>query len=208
MNPANGLQGRVPLALVHDYYSHQAGGGVGSVFAGQRYQRGHGLGSFFGGLFRSAMPLITRGLRALGRQALSSGGEVLADVMQGQPLKESFMARARDGAHVLGGQLKRKLDDLQSGAGAKRLKLGGTYMVAGTRKHPHFFGRNARGQKGKTCSRRGGRVRKTISKRGKKQKKKKKVARRRKTSSKRTTDIFDSPGFILNRLPAYRMMAS
>src|SRR5258705_12709118 len=108
MNPSLGLQGRIPLALVHDYYAHQAGGGVGSVFAGQRYQRGHGLGSFFGGLFRSAMPLITRGLRALGRQALSSGGGGLTGGMEGQTPKESFMARGRGGDHVLWGQQKHK----------------------------------------------------------------------------------------------------
>jgi len=31
----------------HDYYIHQAGKGY-PVFAGRRYQRGHGLGSIFG----------------------------------------------------------------------------------------------------------------------------------------------------------------
>jgi hypothetical protein len=38
-----------------DYYIHQAGKGY-PVFAGRRYQRGHGLGSIFGGLFKAAMP--------------------------------------------------------------------------------------------------------------------------------------------------------
>jgi hypothetical protein len=32
-----------------DYYIHQAGKGY-PVFSGRRYQRGHGLGSIFGGL--------------------------------------------------------------------------------------------------------------------------------------------------------------
>jgi hypothetical protein len=37
-----------------DYYIHQAGKGY-PVFAGRRYQRGHGLGSIFEGLFKAAM---------------------------------------------------------------------------------------------------------------------------------------------------------
>src|SRR5258705_2176305 len=220
MNPTMGLQGRIPLALVHDYYAHQAGGGVGSVFAGQRYQRGHGLGSFFAGLFRSAMPLITRGLKALGRQALSTGGEVLSDVMQGEPLKASFAARSPDGAQILGGKLKRKIDEYQSGAGGKRLKLydSSSYMMAGTRKHPQFFARKSRGLPCKTRS--GGRIRKKVNKRKttlrrnqpkkkkkqkwnkkqqkkkrkkkkKKKKKQKKVTKRRRALRKIRGDIFD-----------------
>jgi hypothetical protein len=40
----------------HDYYLHQAGRGY-PVDVGTRYQRGHGLGSIFGSLFKSAVPL-------------------------------------------------------------------------------------------------------------------------------------------------------
>src|SRR5258705_10840125 len=196
MNLTRGFQGRVPVGLVHDYYNLQGGGGVGTVFVGQRYQRGSGLGSFFAGLFGSAMPLITRGLKALGRQALSSGGEVLADVMHGQPLRESFVSRTRDGAQILGGKLKRKLDEFQSGSGAKRLTPGEStsYMLVGTRKHPQFFARQSRGRKGQSS--RGDRVRKKEgkprkqhqpkkkqkkkeNKEKKQQQKKKKVVRRR-----------------------------
>src|SRR5258705_6897006 len=180
MNLTRGFQGRVPVGLVHDYYNLQGGGGVGTVFVGQRFQRGHGLGSFFDGLFRSAMPLITRGLQALGRQALSSGGEVLDDVMHGQPLRESFVSRTRDGAQILGGKLKLKLDEFQSGSGAKRLTQGDStsYMLAGTRKHPQFFARQSRGRQGQ--SRRGDRVRKKEGKPRKKHQQKKKKQKKQK----------------------------
>jgi hypothetical protein len=43
------------------------------VFAGRRYQRGHGLGSIFGGLFKAAMPLLKKGAKTLGREALKTG---------------------------------------------------------------------------------------------------------------------------------------
>jgi hypothetical protein len=43
------------------------------VFAGRRYQRGHGLGSIFGGLFKAAMPLLKKGAKTLEREALKTG---------------------------------------------------------------------------------------------------------------------------------------
>ena len=72
------------------YYIHQAGGGgsgggVGPIYSVPPFvQRGHGLGSLFGGLFRSIRPLFFSGLRtagkALGREALRTGGKILTDI--------------------------------------------------------------------------------------------------------------------------------
>jgi hypothetical protein len=60
---------RYDTKAYHDYYIHQAGKGY-PVFAGRRYQRGHGLGSIFGGLFKAAMPLLKKGAKTLEREAL------------------------------------------------------------------------------------------------------------------------------------------
>jgi hypothetical protein len=57
--------------ILNDYYIHQSGKGY-PVFAGRRYQRGHGLGSIFGGLFKAAMPLLKNGAKTLGREALKT----------------------------------------------------------------------------------------------------------------------------------------
>ena len=43
----------------HDYYLHQAGRGY-PVYVGTRYQRGHGLGSISGGLFKAAVPFLKK----------------------------------------------------------------------------------------------------------------------------------------------------
>ena len=67
----------------NDYYRRHAGGAL-PYFAGARYQRGHGLGSLFGGLLRSAMPLIER---ALGKGALKTGVRIADDVLSGQSIK-------------------------------------------------------------------------------------------------------------------------
>jgi hypothetical protein len=56
----------------HDNYIHQSGKRY-PVFAGRRYQRGHGLGSIIGGLFKAAMPLLKKGAKNLEREALKPG---------------------------------------------------------------------------------------------------------------------------------------
>ena len=76
----------------NEYYACQAGGAL-PYYAGAQYQRGHGLGNLFGGLLRSAMPLIKsmplikRGAVALGRGALKTGVRTADDVMSGQSIK-------------------------------------------------------------------------------------------------------------------------
>ena len=65
--------------LCDNYYLGQVGSG-GAAFAGARYQRGHGLGGIFIGLFRAATPLLKRGAMALVKQIIRSGSQVAKDV--------------------------------------------------------------------------------------------------------------------------------
>ena len=44
--------------------------GIPRVFAGSLYQRRHGIGSFFGGLFRKILPFLNKGARVVGKEAL------------------------------------------------------------------------------------------------------------------------------------------
>ena len=78
-----------------DYYARQAGGAL-PYFAGAPYQRGHGLGSLFGGLLRSAMPLIKRGAVALGKGALKTGVRIADYVLSGQSIKRAAKRRVTD----------------------------------------------------------------------------------------------------------------
>ena len=55
---------------------------------GRRYQRGHGLGSIFGGLFKAAMPLMKKGAKTLERQAFKTGLNIARDVVQGRNIKQ------------------------------------------------------------------------------------------------------------------------
>ncbi len=82
-----------------DYYINQAkqsGHGLGG-FQGVPYQRGNGLGSFFGRLFHSILPVAKRigksALKTIGQEALHMGTNVIGDLSDGTNVKESFKRR-------------------------------------------------------------------------------------------------------------------
>jgi hypothetical protein len=85
---------RYDTTAYHDYYIHQAAKGY-PVFAGRRYQRGHGLGSIFGELFKAAMPLLKKGAKTLEREALKTGLNIAGDVVQGRNSKQAAKSRLK-----------------------------------------------------------------------------------------------------------------
>ena len=93
-----------------DYYKNQAGNGM-TFYRGHRYQRGRG---WFGRLYSGAvLPL----LRYLGKKALSTGVDVVRDVVGGQNFKTSVKSRTRKAAVDA---VNDGFDKLQSGKGIKR----------------------------------------------------------------------------------------
>jgi len=67
--------------MYEDYYTNQHGDGM-PVFAGARRQRGHRLGSVFGGLLRNVLvPIAT--------SAIKSGIDVAGDMVRGKTFGES-----------------------------------------------------------------------------------------------------------------------
>ena len=85
---------RCDTKAYHNYYIHQAGKGY-PVFEGRRYQRGHGLGSIFEGLFKAAMPLLKNGAKTLGREALKTGLNIVGVVVQGRNIKQAAKSRLK-----------------------------------------------------------------------------------------------------------------
>lgn len=91
----------MPLDDFYDhYYVQQAGGGL-PVYGGVISQKGHGLGSILGGLFRGAIPLLKNVGKVVGRQVLKSGLNVANDVVSGANVKKSLKRRAAEGAMSL-----------------------------------------------------------------------------------------------------------
>ncbi|KAK3925216.1 hypothetical protein KUF71_002602 [Frankliniella fusca] len=72
---------------VTQYYLRQAGGG--QYYSGTTYQKGYGVGSWLGGLFRSVLPLLKSGAVAVGKEAARAGAHVLADVASGDNIRAS-----------------------------------------------------------------------------------------------------------------------
>ena len=83
-----------------DYYARQVGGAL-PYFTGARVQKGHGFGSLFSGLLRSAAPLIKRGALALGKRALTTGAQIAGDVVDGQSIKKATKRRATAAGRAL-----------------------------------------------------------------------------------------------------------
>src|SRR2546425_6412785 len=107
-------------SMYEDYYMQQSGSGL-PVFQGSRGQRGHGIGSVLSELFRSAVPMLKRGLATFGKHALKTGLEIAGDVSEGKSFKDS--ARDRIVPTLLPG-IKRfaeeELFNNQSGSGKRR----------------------------------------------------------------------------------------
>lgn len=108
----------MPCPYLH-YYSHQAGSGVGAIYKGAPYQRGHGIGSFLGGLFRSVLPLLKNGAKVVGKEALSAGVGLLSDMINVQPMDESVRSRFKTATSNLKRKADEKIDSIMRGSGYK-----------------------------------------------------------------------------------------
>lgn len=78
------------------YYLAQAGSGIGDFYSGPIYQRGYGIGSFLGGLFRSILPILKKGSIAVGKEILSSGSHFLNDIGNDVKPRDALRSRARE----------------------------------------------------------------------------------------------------------------
>ena len=101
------------------YYLNQAGTGVGPVFRGAPYQRGHGIGSWLSSIFRSVFPMLKSGAKTLGQEALNAGFGVLRDAITRKPLRESLKSRMREAGSNLMNVAEQKIDTMK-GSGYKR----------------------------------------------------------------------------------------
>lgn len=104
------------------YYVNQSGGGeIGPVYrASFRMQRGNGIGSFFRGLFRFVKPLLYSGAKAVGKEALKTGSNIITDILNKepeQPVGDIFKTRFSEARGNLEGKIKKMTG---SGLGLKR----------------------------------------------------------------------------------------
>ena len=107
---------------IHYYLGQQDGRGMPR---GSSWQRGYGqVGYGLGGLFRClrkiAKPMIKNGAKALGNIALTSGVNLLGDVLAGKRVKQAARTRALEGANAAKMQAIRAQRYAQTGPGRGR----------------------------------------------------------------------------------------
>lgn len=111
------------MSHYNEYFDIQYGGGrhggIEHVYIGSPNQRGHGIGSFLGGLFRRVLPLLSKGAKAIGKEAIRSGMHIASDVIDKDiSLKEAFNARVRDSTKNLKRKAEEKLNSIMEGSGS------------------------------------------------------------------------------------------
>ena len=111
----------------------QSGNGLG-MYAGERFQRGYGLGAIFGPLLRSIVPIAKSVGKAVGKQALRTGAAVASDVLQGEDVTKSVKTRGRSGVKRLVQKGLRKLSQRGRGLGTRPRGVQKTIKAIGSRK--------------------------------------------------------------------------
>lgn len=90
------------VEILTRYYVSQAGS-RNTFYSGPIYQRGYGsrqrgsgVGSFLGGLFRSILPILKRGSIAAGREVLNSGAKFINDLSNNVNPRTAFKNRSKE----------------------------------------------------------------------------------------------------------------
>lgn len=84
------------------YYTTQVGSGQSLFYSGPIYQRagsvqrGSGIGSFLGGLFRRILPILRKGTVAVGKEVINSGANFMNDVRQNVNPSTAFKYRSKE----------------------------------------------------------------------------------------------------------------
>ncbi|KAJ8665846.1 hypothetical protein QAD02_007508 [Eretmocerus hayati] len=102
-----------------EYFDAQIGGGtnfldnLGSLCTAESCQRGSGLGGFLGGVYRRVLPILTRGSKAIGKEVMRAGYNVVSDIAHDKmPLRNSIESRLRVSGNALKQKAERKLNQL------------------------------------------------------------------------------------------------
>lgn len=88
------------MKMFEEQYLKQTGSGL-PAFTGVQYQRGHGLGNMLRSLTRLAVPLLKKGAKLVGKQALRTGIDIARDAAEGQNVKRAAKRRMSQGLKEL-----------------------------------------------------------------------------------------------------------
>ena len=105
------------------YVDQQQGKGMdafrGSPWQVGQGQMGYGLGGLFRSVARSVLPMIKSGAKTLGNIALSSGTNLLGDILAGKNVKKAAKSRFTEATGVVKQKAINKLQS-QTGSGKRQ----------------------------------------------------------------------------------------
>jgi hypothetical protein len=101
------------------YYFEQAKSGIGGGY--YPHQAGHGLGSFFGSIWRSVYPYLRSGFRAVRDELVNSGVGIIKDGFSDVPIKDSLANRVREFGTNLSNRASDRIKNM-SGSGKRVYK--------------------------------------------------------------------------------------
>lgn len=91
------------VELLSKYYIAQAGSGGSTFYSGPIYQRGSGrnqrgagIGSFLGGLFRRILPVLRKGTVVVGREVINSGTNFIDDLRNNVTPQDAMKKRSKE----------------------------------------------------------------------------------------------------------------
>jgi hypothetical protein len=129
------------------YYLRQAEGRYAGDYRGNN-QKGDGLGSFLGGLFRRIFPLLSCGAKAVGKEALSTGIGILKDAITGRSMTESVRERISQAGTNLTTKAANKMESMV-GSGYKNRKRRSRTQFRVSAKRRRVTQRRAKSKKSK-----------------------------------------------------------
>jgi hypothetical protein len=116
-----------PSQKVWEHYfqtqSIQYGRGTNlGTFRGRQFQRGHGLGSIIGSLFRKILPTATKVGKTVGKELLKTSAHVASDALAGRDIAESLEQRSKQGAAKLLSKGLKQIEEPKQTTTKKKLK--------------------------------------------------------------------------------------
>ncbi len=87
---------------------------IGAGFIGQPYQRGAGIGSFFRSLFRMAAPVLKRAAKAVGKQALVTGANVVGDIISGGDIAQVIETRGKEALTTMANKTAKRMQEAKN----------------------------------------------------------------------------------------------
>lgn len=101
----------------------------GAILAPPRYyyyyspytHRGRGVGSVFFKFFKAVSPMLMKGLKSVGKEALSAGADILANT-SGRPVRELVQSRSRQALENLKRKAEQKMEKVMEGSGRRAIK--------------------------------------------------------------------------------------